>query len=108
MVSRWSTDTHMSISFPPIIKFYHEVNLVKLMVCYLDFLLLHEQAPCLCVAMSKSQVAPTTYCPERHLAVGTWVSGFHGDFIANPNPAIRRRAKQQIFGVVVSACSTNK
>ena len=57
--------------------------------------------------MSKSQAAPTTH-PERHLAVGAWVSGSHGNFIANPNPAIRRRVKQWIFGVVVSACSANK
>ena len=57
--------------------------------------------------MSESQAAPTTH-PERHLAVGTWVSGSHGNFIANPNTAIRRRVKQQIFGVVVSACGTNK
>jgi len=57
--------------------------------------------------MSESQVAPTTH-PESHLAVGAQVSGSHGDFIANPNPAIRRRVKQQIFGVVVSTYGTNK
>ena len=56
----------MSISFPPITKYYLEANLVdrpKLMVI-IYFLLLHEQAPCLCVEMSNSQVAPTTH-PER-------------------------------------------
>ena len=72
---------------------------------FLIFSLLHEQVPCLRLAMSKSLVAPTT-CPESHLAVGAQVSGSHGNIIANPNPAIRRRVKQWIFGVVVSACTS--
>ncbi len=45
---------------------------------------------------------------EKWLRSGARVSGAFGDFYANPDPTIRRRKRQRIFGVVQEACGPQK
>ena len=45
---------------------------------------------------------------EKRITSGARVSGSHGQLRPNPNPAIRRRVKERLFGTVVSATECNK
>ena len=45
---------------------------------------------------------------EKRIIVGARVSGKHGKLVANPNPLIRRRIKEKIWGKVIAAIGKNK
>ena len=45
---------------------------------------------------------------EKRITSGARVSGSHGQLRQNPNPAIRRRVKERLYGTVVSATESNK
>jgi hypothetical protein len=45
---------------------------------------------------------------EKRLSVGARVSGTFGDFNPNPDPNIKRRKRQRIYGVVQVACGPRK
>jgi hypothetical protein len=55
--------------------------------------------------LNMSEAAATR---EKRLSTGSRVSGAFGDFYANPDPNIRRRKRQRIFGVVQEACGPRK
>ena len=55
--------------------------------------------------LNMSEAAATR---EKRLSTGSRVSGAFGDFYANPDPNIRRRKRQRIFGVVQEACGPQK
>jgi hypothetical protein len=41
---------------------------------------------------------------EKRLVVGARVFGTFGDFYANPDPNVKRRKRQRIYGTVQEAC----
>jgi hypothetical protein len=41
---------------------------------------------------------------DKRLSTGARVSGSFGDFYDNPDPNIRRRKQQRIYGTVQGAC----
>jgi hypothetical protein len=45
---------------------------------------------------------------EKRLSVGARVSGSFGDFFANPDPNVKRRKRQRLYGVVQEACGPRK
>jgi len=51
--------------------------------------------------------APADRAPKR-IATGVRVSGAIGKQIPNPNPAIKRKCRERLFGVVLSAVGSNR
>ena len=51
---------------------------------------------------------PTGDRPQKRIEVGCRVSGSFGEFIPNPNPAIKRRHRAKLYGVVTEACGRNR
>jgi hypothetical protein len=51
--------------------------------------------------------APSDRAPKR-IATGVRVSGAIGKQIPNPNPAIKRKCRERLFGVVLSAVGSNR
>ena len=45
---------------------------------------------------------------DQRIRNGTRVSGSHGELRANPNPQIKRRVKQRLYGVVIEATDAKK
>jgi hypothetical protein len=45
---------------------------------------------------------------KKRLTVGARVSGTFGDFYPNPDPNIKRRKRQRIYGIVQDACGPRK
>ena len=51
--------------------------------------------------------APADRAPKR-IATGVRVSGAIGKQIPNPNPAIKRKCRERLFGTVLSAVGSNR
>ena len=51
--------------------------------------------------------APADRAPKR-IATGVCVSGAIGKQIPNPNPAIKRKCRERLFGTVLSAVGSNR
>jgi hypothetical protein len=55
-----------------------------------------------------SIMSETVSIREKRLSVGARVSGTFGDFYVNPDPNVKRRKRQRIYGVVQEACGPRK
>jgi hypothetical protein len=53
-------------------------------------------------------MSETVSIHEKRLSVGAWVSGTFGDFYADPEPKVKCRKRQRIYGVVQEACGPRK
>jgi hypothetical protein len=92
-------------------SFFQVVELIKVTMYYMEtevimwwlvvesfFLIIF-----FCQKMSDSGVVR-----EKRLSVGARVSGTFGDFYPNPDPNVKRRKRQRIYGVVQEACGPRK
>ena len=56
--------------------------------------------------LAASTSAPADQAPKR-IAIGVHVSGAIGKQIPNPNPAMKRKCRERLFGTVLSAVGSN-
>ena len=58
--------------------------------------------------MSSSTRGTNSGRAEKRITTGTRISGAHGRLIANPNPLIKRRVHERVYGRVVEAVGQAK
>ncbi len=100
--------THHCTSFPSKIEYFAAINAS----CLDEIVKSRLKVRALCLSffyhcnVLKMSEAPAA--GEKRLSTGAHVSGSRGDFYDNPDPNIRRRKQQRIYGTVQGACRPRK
>ncbi len=100
--------THHSTTFPSQSEYFAIINAS----CLDRILKLNFQGRALCLTFhflcNGLNMSEAPAAREKRLTTGARVSGSFGDFYINPDPNIRRRKRQRIYGIVTGACGPRK
>ena len=100
--------SHHNTTFPSQSEYFVIINTA----CLDGILKLNFQQRALCLTFlflcSGLNMSEAPAAREKRLATGARVSGSFGDFYINPDPNIRRRKRQRIYGIVTGACGPRK